>query len=130
LFNDPQGSFREIAEFAGLSGDIASTGGAKNEFNPKGSQRYPLGELWRAYRRHPEVLELSAYLGYTLDDIDLEKRLKRYQPPDSALYRLLYAVRWYHIRGYVGHRLRPRFWRDHRRARQGEDLLVRATSFQ
>src|SRR5690606_1880952 len=95
LFRDPRGWFDKIARFAGLDGEIVLNEAAKkNEFNPKGSQRYPLGELWRAYRRHPEVLELAEYLGYRLEDVELAEKMQRYQPPDSALYRLLFAMRW------------------------------------
>lgn len=124
LFRDAGARFAELARFVGFDGPIRLGNAPRNEFNPKGSRRYPLGNLWRGYRRHPEVLELSDYLGYRLDDAELEAKMRRYQPPDSALYRILFAARWYHVKGFVGHRLRPRFWRDHRRAREGELLLA------
>lgn len=123
LFRDPRTWLGNIAAFAGLEGPIRLDNARKNEFNPKGSRRYPLGDLWQRYRRHPEIADLAEYLGYHLDDTEIEEQMRRYQAPDSAVYRLLFALRWYHVKGYVGYRVRPRFWRDRWRARQGRRLL-------
>jgi hypothetical protein len=123
LFKHPQQWLQTIASFAGLEGALTMEDVPRNELNLKGSLRYPLRDLWRQYLRHPEIFELSACMGYRLDDRELEQTMRRYQPPDSIAYRLLFAARWYHIRGYVGYRVRPRFWRDHWAAWQAQRAL-------
>jgi hypothetical protein len=128
LFQDPQTWLQRIADFAGLHGTVRLGSAPSKDFNLNGRMRYPLGNLWRAYRRHPEVLELAAIMGYRLDDRELEGEMRWYQPPHSAAYQLLFAARWYHVKGYVGYRLRPRYWRDRRTARRAERLLARCVA--
>jgi hypothetical protein len=118
LFRDTAGTAQRIAAFGGFSGAVQLRQAPRNERNPRGTLRFPIRDDWRSYTRHAQLMALSESMGYPMDEATVEKEVRRYQPPLSATNRALFALRWYHVRSYLGQRLNARYWRDRRQYRR------------
>jgi hypothetical protein len=117
LFAKPAEWCSRVAAMAELDGPVIVEGVRKNELESKGILRFGV-DGWRSYRSHPEVLEAAARMGYGFDDADLANAMRKYEAPGTRSYRSLRALRWFHVKGYLGRLLRPRFWHQYRRFRR------------
>jgi hypothetical protein len=130
LFAGPASAIESIARFAGLEppGSAAVGRARRNASWARSLERNPLAAEWRAYERHPAVVDLARRLGHPLDPDALERQMERYRLPSGILpwlrHRTGYwdrrerAARWLRRRGIVpaggsgGAGLPPRPLRD------------------
>lgn len=108
LFASPASGIVAVAEFAGLGaeGPGAVSRARRNESWTRSLERHPLGQEWRTYERHPEVVDLARRLGHPLDPRALEREMARYRLPAGVLPWLRHRSRYWDRRDRVARWLR------------------------
>jgi hypothetical protein len=108
LFRDPEATIATLAEFVGLDSPEppAPKSPRQNATWDRTRELRPLGDVWRAYRSHPAVLELAAELGHPHDPRALERQMERYQLPPGLLPWIRHRTKYWQLRGRAASRLR------------------------
>jgi hypothetical protein len=66
----------------------------------------PLGEEWRSYGDHPEVIALATRLGYDMSEARAREIASRYQVPQGIMPRLRATTRYWQVRGFLAGAMR------------------------
>lgn len=110
LFADPLATIDRLAEFVGLDPPERASREAprRNATWDRTLEVRPIGDAWRAYRSHPEVLELAERLGHPHDPADLERQMERYQLPGGLMPWIRHRTGYWELRDRASHWLRGR----------------------
>lgn len=111
LFADPAATLEVLGRFAGLDPPPrppTSARARRNQSWERSRERNPLGDEWRAYVRHPAVLELARALGHPVEAGSLEAEMARYRLPPGLLPWLRHRSRFWEGRERMARWLRAR----------------------
>lgn len=74
----------EILEFLELdTGGLDETDAPKNQLPQFMRESFPVGEEWRSYAKHHDILEFAQGLGYAFSPDHIERLSKKYQLPQG-----------------------------------------------
>ncbi|MBX3441661.1 MAG: hypothetical protein KF774_04580 [Planctomyces sp.] len=109
LFKSPE-VLRRVAQFTGFADwrpDCPLVPSEeKNERAVFCLERRPLGEEWKTYQRHPEVIELAEAMGYDMSPEFVGASIHKYQLPDGWLPLLRNRSGYWVVKERVGKLLR------------------------
>lgn len=107
LFAGPAATLRAIADLLGLEPIATDVGGARRNASwARNRERRPLGSEWRAYERHPRVIELARRLGHPLERDAIEREMTRYALPPGFGPWIRHRTRYWERRERLVRRFR------------------------
>jgi hypothetical protein len=90
---------REVLAFCGLEPpDPLDLAVDRNEVLTNNREEFALGDSWRRYSDHPEVVTAGEAHGYSMASAQLAPGMQRYQMPDGLGARIRHATRYHSVR--------------------------------